>query len=59
MNCCNGPCDQGRRPCPTPEACGMPEEPQEEAWYGELVRDTLTATAAIMIIGAVVLMVLA
>jgi hypothetical protein len=37
----------------------MPEEPQEEAWYGELVRDTLTATAAIMIIGAVVLMVLA
>jgi hypothetical protein len=37
----------------------MPEEPQDEAWYGELVRDTLVATAIIMAIGAVALLVLA
>jgi hypothetical protein len=21
---CTGPCNQGRQPCPTPEACGTP-----------------------------------
>lgn len=23
---CSGPCDQGRRACPTPEACQAPDE---------------------------------
>jgi hypothetical protein len=26
MRQCAGPCDQGRRPCPTPEACEVPND---------------------------------
>ena len=28
---CDGPCDQGRKPCPTPEACemGLPHDRTE------------------------------
>lgn len=22
---CNGPCEQGKKPCPVPEACSRPE----------------------------------
>jgi hypothetical protein len=25
--CKDGPCQQGRKPCPTPDACQMPERP--------------------------------
>jgi hypothetical protein len=25
MKTCHGPCDQGRKPCPTPEACEVQE----------------------------------
>jgi len=25
MNKCHGPCEQGRLPCPTPEACELSE----------------------------------
>ena len=25
---CNGPCEQGRKPCPCPEACRVPDEGQ-------------------------------
>ena len=25
MRCCTGPCQQGRQPCPAPEACEQPE----------------------------------
>lgn len=28
---CHGPCQQGRLPCPTPEACEVEEEPD---FYG-------------------------
>lgn len=28
---CNGPCQQGRMPCPTPEACELPSN-DESAW---------------------------
>lgn len=29
---CNGPCQQGRMPCPTPEACEV--EADEREFYG-------------------------
>lgn len=25
---CSGPCEQGKKPCPTPEACRVPDEGQ-------------------------------
>lgn len=27
---CNGPCQQGRKPCPTPDACELQEVEEEQ-----------------------------
>ena len=29
--CKDGPCQQGRKPCPTPDACQMPERPSSRS----------------------------
>lgn len=57
---CNGPCQQGRLPCPTPEACEVDEE--EPSFYGrehwkEVLTDAaLTACAAglVMVVAVMV-----
>ena len=53
MNGCNGPCDQGRLPCPCPSACGLDEPPEHD-----LVRVVLfDAVVAVMILAAVAMIV--
>ena len=29
MRCCGGPCQQGRKPCPTPDACELDEDEED------------------------------
>lgn len=43
---CNGPCNQGRLPCPTPEACEV-EEPEfyGRAHWRETMVDAIFAAA--------------
>ena len=54
MNGCNGPCDQGRLPCPCPSACGLEEPPEHN-----LVRVVLfDAVVAVMILACVAMIVL-
>jgi hypothetical protein len=46
---CAGPCDQGRKPCPVPEACEAPtREPFDAACVIAWVMGTIGAWAAIM-----------
>ena len=56
---CNGPCQQGRVPCPTPEACEVDaEEPNfygRQYWCEVLTDAALTAcVAALVMLVAVV-----
>lgn len=48
---CHGPCDQGRRPCPTPEACVMPDEdaPKHEV-FKVVMKDIAISVALITVI---------
>lgn len=49
---CSGPCDQGRIPCPTPEAC----EVREPDFYGrEHLKETLTDALLTAGVAAVVM----
>ena len=53
MSGCNGPCDQGRLPCPCPSACGLEEPPEHD-----LVRVVLfDAVIAVMILACVAMIV--
>ena len=56
---CAGPCDQGRKPCPCPEACGVPRVPDEDAPQQDIVRvvlgDLVIAVLLVGIIAAIVL----
>lgn len=58
---CNGPCQQGRLPCPTPEACEVDvEEPSfygREHWRETLTDAALTACAAGLVMVVAVVMV--
>lgn len=54
---CAGPCDQGRRPCPAPQACAAPDDendadPRDSAifWrlYGAAVLVAVCATLVIL-----------
>lgn len=51
VKCCNGPCAQGRLPCPTPEACELEEVP----FYETRIKD---AIVALLLVCAIVLVVL-
>jgi hypothetical protein len=44
---CNGPCNQGRRRCPTPEACGLSDEPPDSGSVRAVLRDVLLACAVL------------
>ena len=54
MNHCNGPCDQGRKPCPCPSACGL-EEPPEHDMMRVIFGDLKIVVALVGVIAVVVL----
>lgn len=54
---CNGPCQQGRVPCPTPEACEVEvEEPMfyGRQWLREAVYDAALVLALVGLLMAAV-----
>jgi hypothetical protein len=54
---CAGPCDQGRKPCPCPEACGVPQN--EDAPQPDMVRVVLgDAVIAVLLVGIIAAVVL-
>ena len=54
MTGCTGPCDQGRKLCPTPHACGIASPPDEDAPQQDIVRVVLTDIALSAVLIAVV-----
>ena len=54
MNGCNGPCDQGRKPCPCPAACGFDSEPPEHDPVRVVLFDVVVA---VMILACVAMIV--
>ena len=55
MTHCNGPCDQGRKPCPCPSACGL-EEPPEHDMMRVILGDLVIAVALVAVVAVVVLL---
>lgn len=54
---CHGPCEQGRLPCPTPEACEVEEEPKfygRQQWRESLVDAIFAAAICSVLMVAVV-----
>ena len=47
---CNGPCDQGRKACPTPWACEV-EDPPEHNMFMVVLKDVITA---VLLVGVIV-----
>ena len=54
MTHCNGPCDQGRKPCPCPAACGLEEPPQQDI-VRVVLGDLIIAVALVAVVAVVVL----
>ena len=57
MNGCNGPCDQGRKPCPCPSACGLEEPPEHDMLrvvLGDLMIAVMILACVAMIVWGVV-----
>ena len=54
MTHCNGPCNQGRKPCPCPAACGL-EEPPEHDMLKVVMGDLVITAVIVAAIAAVVL----
>ena len=55
MNC-TGPCDQGRKLCPTPHACGIAAPVDEDAPQQDIFRVVLSDLAiAAALVGAVLM----
>ena len=56
MKSCNGPCEQGRRECPTPWACEV-EEPDNNSYRAVfidcLIFAVVVATVAAIVLGVV------
>ena len=55
MTHCNGPCDQGRLPCPCPAACQFEDEPPKPSSYRVVFIDAMIAAVIIAAIAAIVL----
>ena len=56
---CAGPCDQGRKPCPCHEACGVPRVPDENPPQQDIVRVVLGDLAiAVLLVGIIAAIVL-
>lgn len=53
MKSCHGPCEQGRRECPTPWACEV-EEPDNSS-YRAVLKDCVIAVILVAVIAAIVL----
>ena len=51
---CTGPCDQGRRLCPTPHACGVSAPSDDDAPEPDIVRAVLTDIALSAVVIAVI-----
>lgn len=54
MTHCNGPCDQGRKPCPCPAACGLDEPPPPDM-LKVVLGDLIIAVALVAVVAVVVL----
>ncbi len=57
MSGCNGPCNQGRLPCPCPAACGLDEPPQHSIMrviLGDLVIAVLLVAVVVLVVWGVV-----
>ena len=56
---CTGPCEQGRKFCPTPHACGIASPVDDDAPQQDIVRvvlgDLVIAVLLVGIIAAIVL----
>lgn len=53
VKCCNGgPCDQGRKPCPTPEACEL----EETSLCATRIKDAVVAVLLVFAIIAYVVL---
>ena len=37
MKVCSGPCEQGKKPCPCPMSCEMPENTEAFKWIVRIV----------------------
>jgi len=53
--CTGGPCDQGRKLCPTPEACCVASDTEAEGSTRELTRPLVLAVALVALAVIVVL----
>jgi hypothetical protein len=46
---CHGPCEQGRKPCPTPDACELREEDgSNELFYIFVIAVTFVSIMALL-----------
>ena len=56
---CTGPCEQGRKFCPTPHACGIASPMDEDAPQQDIVRVVLgDAVIAVLLVGIIAAIVL-
>lgn len=55
MTHCNGPCDQGRKSCPCPAACGLDEPPPPDM-LKVVLGDLIIAVALVAVVAVVVLL---
>lgn len=56
MKQCNGPCDQGRKPCPTPWACEVEEpkhDPVRVVLFDAVIAVMILACVAMIVVGVV------
>ena len=51
---CSGPCEQGDKPCQTPDACYQPEACEPPATRGGLALILMSAAVSLALIGAAV-----
>jgi hypothetical protein len=49
MQCCQGPCEQGRKACPTPQACEIDDD---DDIIGTTVRNALLVLFALVVLFA-------
>lgn len=54
--CCNGPCQQGRLPCPTPAACRVVAEMDHDDGIGCIagLMTAIGALAALILLGLLI-----
>lgn len=50
MKGCNGACDQGRKACPTPDACEIPEEDKQNVVGLLLIAFSLVCALAMVVV---------